>query len=278
MTSSVELEALDRYALVPIDEIDEPQNAERETMDPQALGELSLSIADVGLVEPLIVKPMGYRVEVIAGHRRLLACRMAKLRLVPCIIKAQSDVDPLAVLVAENAHREDPNPVEEARFYNRVLVERCGNDVDVLCNMVRRNRDFVEGRLLLLQGYPAVVDALQESQISLAVARELNKVKQPNQLMVFLDAAIRQGATARTVAEWRKEANADEDLQVIKTTAAPDAGAGEVIIPAWRQDCFFCEDGTDPHQMVTVHMHKPCLKMVEKVLGRDGQSNAAPVN
>jgi ParB family chromosome partitioning protein len=203
---------------------------------------------------------------------------MAKLKFVPCIIKVGGAVDALAIMVAENSHREEVNPVEEGRFYQRVLVEMCGNDVDVLCQKVRRNRDFVEGRLLLLSGYPSVVDALQENQISLAVARELNKVRQPNQLMLLLDTAIRQGATARTVAEWRKQLNADEDLQVLSTAAAADAGNGAVSMPAFQQLCFFCADGDDPHLMVTVHMHKPCLKNVRRALGHDVDGNAAQVN
>lgn len=278
MTNSVELEAHDRYALVPIDEIDEPQNAERETMDPQILAELALSIADVGLVEPLVVKPVGARKEVIAGHRRLLASRIAKLALVPCIIKAASDVDPLAILVAENSHREDVNPVEEARFYQRVLEELCENDVDVLCEKVRRNRDFVEGRLLLLHGYPAVADALQERKITLAVAKELNKVKHPTQVPVLLDAAVRQGATARTVMEWRKEMHEHGDFQLTQVNPEVQAADGAFVVPASQQLCFFCDDGSDPHLMVTLHMHKPCKVMVQKALGLVVDNNAASVN
>lgn len=278
MESSQESESQGRYALVPLDLIDEPSVPERETMDPDELAELAMSIADVGLIQPLTLKPVAARYEVTAGHRRLLGCRMVKLSPVPSIIMENGSVDPLAILVAENAHREDVGVVEEARFYQRVLVEMCGNDVDVLCAKVRRNRAFVEDRLLLLSGYPPVTDALQDKKISLAVAKELNKLKHPNQLMLLLDAAVRQGATARTVAEWRKELNADEDLQVITAAAAANPIDGALSVPGFQQQCFFCEDGADPHLMVTVHLHKPCLKMVEKVLGREPQSSSAGAN
>lgn len=278
MENSAAQEQSDRYVLIPIDLIDEPAVPERETMEEQDLADLALSIGDVGLIQPLTVKPSGDRFEVTAGHRRLLASRMVKYTPVPCIVKGASDIDPLAIMVAENSYREAVNPIEEARFYQRVLEGVCGNDVDVLCEKVRRGRNYVEDRLNLLRGYPAVVEALQLKSITLAVAREMNKVKQPNQVMFLLDAAVRQGATARTVAEWRKSLDADQDFQITNVSQADSDANGSAPMQAWQQLCFFCEDGADPHLMVTVHMHRPCLKMVEKVLGRDPSADAAGAN
>jgi ParB/RepB/Spo0J family partition protein len=268
MEQSSEHGAQDRFERIPLDLIDEPTNPERETMDAEELAELALSIGDVGLIEPLIVKPMVKRFETVAGHRRLLACRMVKYSPVPCIILVAGKVDPLAILIAENAHRENVNPIEEARFYERVLVESCQNDVDVLCLKVRRNRGFVEDRLNLLRGFPAVVLALQEKKIALAVARELNKVRQPNQLMLLLDTCIRQGATARQVAEWRKELNVNEDFQILRDDPNNQDGAAGAIAPTFRMECLFCEDSEDPHTMEMFYMHKPCKKIVLKMLGR----------
>jgi ParB family chromosome partitioning protein len=265
--------AFDRYALVALDLIDEPELPERETMEEAELAELAISIGDVGLIEPLIVKDKGPRVEVIAGHRRLLACRLVKLDPVPCIIMAAGNVDPLAILVAENAHRENVNPVEEARFYEKVLEGLCQNDVDLLCLKVRRNRGFVEDRLLLLRGYPTVVEALHQKKISIAVARELNKVKHPNQLMLLLDTSVRQGATARQVAEWRKEYDGKEDFQLAAADPNDQATNPAAIAPTFRMECLFCEDGDDPHLMEMFYLHKPCKKIVLKMLGRVAEQN-----
>lgn len=274
MEDSAALNAQFESREIPLDLIDEPQVPERETMEETDLAELAMSIGGVGLIKPLIVKPMGVRYEVVAGHRRLIGCRLANYSPVPCRIKVNGEVDPLAILVAENAHTESVNPVHEARFYQRLLLERCENDVDLVCATVRRKRAHVEDRLVLLQGYPAVVDALEKKKIPLAVARELNKVKFPNQLMLLLDTCITQGATARTVMGWCKELNANEDFRVTFADSASQAETGVVNVPGFQQLCFFCEDGADPHLMVTVAMHRPCHKMVEKLLGRDPQSNA----
>lgn len=276
MAESTASDAFDSYQLIALDRIDEPAIAERETMDEVELGDLALSIREVGLIQPLTVKPVGDRFEVIAGHRRLLACRIIELSPVKCIVRAASEVDPLAVLVAENAHRENVNPVEEARFFERLLVEQCENDVDMLCLKVRRKRGFVEDRLLLLMGHDTVIEALHQGKISIAVARQLNKVKQPVRLMLLLDTAVQQGATARQVAEWRKEQADLPDIEL----AAPEGGdhpANAAATPYQPfMSCLFCEDSEDTHLMEIFYMHKPCAKIVRKMLGRIPEEQPQP--
>jgi|SRR5579862_206493 len=258
----------DKFQRIPLDLIDEPAIAERQTMDEVELGELALDIQQNGLIQPLVVKPVGKRFEVIAGHRRLLACRIITLSPVPCIVKPAEVVDPLALMVAENAHREDVNPVEEARFYQRILTEQCGNDVDLLCIKVRRKRGYVEDRLLLLMGHETVVEALHQRKISIAVARELNKCKQPIRLRLLLDTAINQGATARQVAQWRKEYDEQPDIQLASPDPADQSTNPSALPYQPFMVCLFCEDSDDTHLMEIVYLHKPCAKIVRKMLGR----------
>lgn len=258
----------DKYERIQLHLIDEPAVPERETMDEQELAELALNIREVGLIQPLTVKPTGQRYEVIAGHRRLLACRMIEFTPVPCIVKTPGEVDPLALLVAENAHRENVNPVEEARFYQRLLTEQCGNDVDVLCLKVRRKRAHVEDRLILLMGHETVIEALHQRKISLAVARELNKCKQPIRLRLLLDTAINQGATARQVAQWRTEYDGEPDIQLASPDPNDQATNPNALPLQPFMTCLFCEDSDDTHLMEIVYMHRPCGKIVRKMLGR----------
>src|SRR3569833_2567946 len=110
-----------KHVDIPLYLIDEPENPERETMEEQELADLALSIRDVGLVEPLVVKSVGDRVEVIAGHRRLLACRMVAYTPVPCRVRDDGDIDHLAILIAEKTHHKKPNPNKKTRFYARIL-------------------------------------------------------------------------------------------------------------------------------------------------------------
>lgn len=258
--------------VIPLALLDEPQLPERETMEETDLAELAMDIRDNGLIQALTVKPVGDRYEVIAGHRRLLACRIAGYDPVECVVKFRVDVDPLSILVRENALREDVNPVEEARFYQRVLEQHCGNDVDVLCIKLKRKRGYVEDRLLLLQGWPQVIEALHEKRISIAAARELNKCHDPLRMILLLDMAKNQGATARQVAEWRTNGEA---MGPVGAAPEMDPRAGDAANGAplsSGMQCLFCEDGDDPHLMEFMYVHRPCKKILLKMLGRIQES------
>jgi ParB/RepB/Spo0J family partition protein len=256
------------YAELDLDLIDEPAVPERQTMDEAELAELALSIQEVGLIKPLVVKPTAERYEVIAGHRRLLACRIVKLSPVPCRIRRGDAASNLSILVHENAHTEAVNPVEEAMFYQRVLEEQCDNDVDLLCIRVRRRREFVEDRLLLLMGYPQVRDALFNRRISIAVARELNKVPDPNRLLILLDSSITMGATARQVMEWRKQYQDAPPIELPPDAAeAPDGSAPSPVATS-GPCCIVCQDTFEPSSMAIVYIHKLCSRQLDRMLNR----------
>lgn len=253
---------------IPLDLIDDPNCPQRETMEEQELAALALSIAEIGLIEKVIVLERGDRFEVDAGHRRILACRMVNYSPVPCRIKRGDGVDPLAVLVHENAFREDPNVVEEARFYNRVLNEMCGNDVDLLCLKVRRNRNYVEDRLNLLRGDERVTDALQLKKISLGVARELNKVKDPGRLLQLLDAAINQGATTRQVTQWRRESDGLPPAIDVTLGDGQHEHNPQGAPAGFKMECLFCESTEHSYMMEAFFLHKPCKDILLKLLQR----------
>lgn len=255
--------------------IDEPANAERETMEERELADLALSIAEVGLIEKIVVKPKGNRYEVTAGHRRLLACRMVNYSPVPCRVERGAAVDSLALLVHENAFREDVNAIEEARFYRRVLDEMCGNDVDVLCIKVRRKREYVEDRLNLLRGNPRVIEALQEKKISIGVARELNKVKDGGRLLQLLDAAVNQGATQKQVMQWRKESMHLEPAPDVELGDGQHPMNPQGAAPGFSMECLFCESTEHSWMMEAFFLHKPCKDILLKMLNRV-QGVAAP--
>jgi ParB family chromosome partitioning protein len=256
---------------IPLELIDEPARPERETMEEADLAELAINIKEVGLIKPLIVKPVGDRYECVAGHRRLLAMRIVQYSPVPCRVVVKGYVDPLALLVSENAHTEAVNPVEEARFYARLLDERCGNDVDALCIAVGRRREYVEDRLLILRGDPHITDALQKKSISFAVARELNKVQDPGRRLLLLDVSINQGASARQVAQWRRDADLQGPVFGPNDGSNGSADTSASTVQPYQMRCLFCEGTEDPHMMELVYLHKPCGNILLRILQRASQ-------
>ena len=148
----------------------------RAEIDVQAIHELAVSIKEVGLIEPIVVRPDGETFEVVVGHRRLMACRMLELADVACLVDESGDAEGLtAKRLHENLIRVDMTPVEEALVYAEAFEKY--QDLEKVARMAHRSLAVVERRLMLLSGDAGVREALHQGTISAGVAEELNKVQ-----------------------------------------------------------------------------------------------------
>jgi len=265
------------YREIPVALIDPPALAIRETFDPAAMEELTQSILAVGILQPLVVEERGGRYRILAGHRRYVAAGRAGLHTVPAVVRNTTAISGVAVTSHENAFREDVNPAEEARYLAQVLEQECQGDVDRLCELTRQGRSYVEGRLLLLTGDPDVFEALRARRLSMAVARELNRVKDRGYRMMYLDAAIRGGATARIVQEWRIQSEA----MAAATAPEPGDGSNQYTMlppPVTVMRCVCCESDDEPWGMELIPMHRRCRQIfLDRVLARVQAGLAAAV-
>ena len=249
--------------------------AARETFDEVKLEELIESITAVGIINALVVKPVGARFEVIAGHRRLICAKAVGLPLVKCRVWANGGPSPEAIKAHENYFREDLNPAEEARYLGRVLETECGGDVDNLVAMVRQSRPYVEGRLILLQGDPTVLDALSAGLVSIGVAHELNKVQDASRRAMYLEAATAGGASVRMVRDWRVQGNAMDATARGDTAAADDQVNPIAHIEPYVMRCFACKSSEDVHEMEVTYLHKTCRRMIERQAAVRGEEVSA---
>lgn len=256
------------FRYIPIGQIRDPKQPARETMDEDKFRELVESIRQAGLIEPVIVKDCGDHFEVVAGHRRTMACRVAGVELVPCMIRRSKAVSDIAIMIHENAFREDMNPIQEARFYAQAMEEEADNDVDKLCAMLKRDRAHVEGRLLLLLGHKPVVDALEAGKITIAAARALNKLTNVGVLPMLLDSAMNQGATARQVTEWVREYDGMPPIAVAQSAAADTADAAGTALPSSVPTCLVCQSQKHAHMMGMVWIHQYCQDALDGMLNR----------
>jgi len=248
------------YREIPVEQIDPPALPIRETFDSGALAELTTSIRQVGVLQPIAVEAHGGRYRILAGHRRYVAATNAGLKTVPAVIRDTREISGQAVTVHENFYREDVNPAEEAKYLAQLLEQECGGDVDRLCELTRQARSYIEGRLLLLTGDPDVFEALRQRRLSMAVARELNRVEDRGYRMMYLDAAIRGGATARMVQEWRVQAN------LACPTVPPPPTSGEnqytgLPAPITTMTCVCCQSAEEPWNMELIPVHRRCKGM-----------------
>ncbi len=148
---------------LPLGSIDEPVLAARSTMSDERMDELVASIRSVGLLQPMIVARVRDRYEVIAGHRRRLACARAGLVAAPCIVYPSKEAFLEAIKFAENRHREELTPADEAIWFSELLERDAGGDVDTLAGLLGERRTYIESRLLLFSGDPDVFQALADA-------------------------------------------------------------------------------------------------------------------
>lgn len=244
---------------IPVGLIDEPRLASRATMDETGLDELTASIARNGVISPLSVGRVGDRVEVVAGHRRLLASRRAGLVAVPCVVYPSIDQAHEAIKFAENRHREDLNPAEEAIWFSELLERDCGGDVDRLCAQLGVKRGYAEARLLLFQGDRAVFQALQDGKIGIGIAHELNKCSEDAHRAMLLHQAIVGGATRAVVTGW---INDWERMQRYAAGASSPAAESPAPVAAADLDffkCYVCRGRADVHAMRPINVHSYCV-------------------
>ncbi|MFA7585691.1 MAG: ParB/RepB/Spo0J family partition protein [Novosphingobium sp.] len=145
----------------------------RRHFDDAALDELAASIAQRGVIQPIVVRPMGPgQYQLVAGERRWRAAQRAQLHEIPAIIRDLSEREVMALALIENLQREDLNPIEEARAYQR-LAEHEGMTQAEIARMVDKSRSHVANIQRLLALPEAVMQLVEEGQLSMGHARAL---------------------------------------------------------------------------------------------------------
>ena len=144
----------------------------RKSFDETRLAELARSVAEHGILQPLIVRPVAGGYELVAGERRLRAAKIAGLEKVPVTIRPFSQRELLEVALIENLQREDLNPLEEAEAYQR-LVEEFDYTQEQLAERVGKSRSAVANTLRLLSLHPEVRQELAAGRLSEGHARAI---------------------------------------------------------------------------------------------------------
>ncbi len=158
--------------MININKIEPNPNQPRKKFDEDALGELAESIKIHGLIQPILVQKKDNMYQIIAGERRWRACRLAKLKEVPVIIKNLSDNEQYEVALIENIQREDLNDIEEAYAY-KALIDEFNLTQDGVAERVSKSRVAVTNSLRLLKLDKRVQDLVVNGLISGGHARAL---------------------------------------------------------------------------------------------------------
>jgi ParB family chromosome partitioning protein len=149
------------------------------------LHELAKSIKQKGLLEPVIVRPVGSRFELVAGHRRYVACRMNGFSEILAIVTDFDDREAFEVSLEENIHRKTMDPIEEATAF-KLYIERMGYGSETeLAARIGKSQEYVSHRIKLLTLGPAIQEAVRRRRITTSEAIELARLEPGRQMEVF---------------------------------------------------------------------------------------------
>ncbi len=200
-----------QFVELPVDQIDAAPDQPRSSFDEEGLAELADSIVESGLIQPLVVREKQGRYQLIAGERRLRACRIAGIEKAPAVIKDVSDQDAFALALIENIQRQDLNPVEEALAYRRLLDDDKRSQADVAAR-VGKSRSSISNSLRLLKLCDPILDHLAAGRISAGHARALIPLADDEAQEVVAD-IIDEGWSVRRTEEEVRHRQRDQASQ-----------------------------------------------------------------
>ena len=198
----------------------------RKRIDEDRLAALALSIAEHGVIQPILVTETVDGYQLVAGERRVRAARLAGLERIPAVVRQLADREQLELAIVENIQRADLDPVEEACAY-RQLIEEFGFTQEEVAKRVGRARSTIANTLRLLDLAPAVLEAISTGTISEGHARALIGLSAEHQAHI-LAAIEREGLSVRQAEELvrrlRTQPNPTQAVSAADVGASGDAG------------------------------------------------------
>lgn len=188
--------ARDSVRTLPIEQVQPNPQQPRRHFSPEALQELTVSIREKGILQPLIVRPEpdgSEKFQIVAGERRWRAAQAAQLHTVPVIVRELDDTEVLEVSIIENIQRADLNALEEALAY-RQLMDRFGHTQDAMAQALGKSRSHIANTLRLLSLPDEVQTLLRDGKLSAGHARTLIGAESP---LPLAEKIVREGLSVR---------------------------------------------------------------------------------
>ena len=199
---------------VSLDDIIPNRFQPRLSFDEQGLNELAESIRQHGIIQPLVLRKIGDKYEIIAGERRYKASYIAGLTKVPAVIIDLNDNESAEVAIVENIQRKDLSPIEEAKSYKK-LLDRGYLTQDQLASRMGKNQSTVSNKLRLLNLDEKVQDALLNNKISERHARSLLKLENKEEQKEVLDEIIEKRLNVRDTEDLiNRKLNEEEIIRI----------------------------------------------------------------
>ena len=202
----------------------------RMHFDEEGIAELAESIAERGVLQPVLLRPDGDNFQLVAGERRWRAAQRARLHAIPAIVREIDDSTSAEIALIENVQRQDLNAIEEAEGYKK-LITSYGHTQEALAKLVHKSRSHITNLLRLLDLPPAVKQMLLQGDISMGHARAVLTSENPENLARQI---ADQGLSVRQAEALAKQDKAPPPVSGSKVRA-PTAAADADVAALERQ-------------------------------------------
>lgn len=253
---------------INLDLLLEPPLPIRATMDDEKLHDLAEDIKRHGILQNLVVVPANGKFEVVAGHRRQLAARLAGLVKAPCLVFEELGEAKYAVMLAENGYREDVTAAEEGMLFLDLAEKHKWNEPD-LCRHFHKSADYINERVKLVREFRDVAKHVVAREMNWSQAKAIMRCKNAGWLNYLIDQAVTHGATARTIQQYIEQFRAAE--LAAQGQAAPHTPEhAPVNLEPEKQRCAWCQRDDDQANMTAIPSHSYHVKDLVLFLRANG--------
>jgi ParB family chromosome partitioning protein len=186
-----------------------------------AIKELAASIRQHGLIQPITIRPIDSGFEIVAGHRRFLACKLLRWRVIPSIVRCLSDKDAFELQLVENMHRRTMDPLEEAESFKKYVLDYGWGGVSQLAHVISKSEQYVSGRIQLLRLPKEIIDDILQNKLTVSHAVELVNLNEHDQRVVTT-AIINKKLSVQSVRGIVRCAKHGEELEEMVNYAISD--------------------------------------------------------
>lgn len=248
---------------IDIDLIDDPETDIRDDIDINGIEQLATSIQNIGLIQPIVVFKNRERYEVIVGHRRYMACRVAGSRQVPAIVR---EVEPEQIDIMkldENIFREDVSAVQIGKYIYKIMTQKQLSTMEI-ARYLGKTPQWVNSMIRLLDTDDYTKNAVDRGELSYSGALELQKVEDETYRKVLTEAAVKGGAHTRTIKGW-----VDEHRQEKRYTENMGDYQGyqenETETKIVKSKCKLCGRSYPPDELITITIDATCYPIFEQM-------------
>ena len=192
---------------IKLDDITDPTFQPRDVLETEGIEALANSIAEIGLINPIVVRKLENGYELVAGTRRWHAYKMLGWDAIPARIIEQDTREATMLQYSENFHRQDLNPIQHAHML-KFMLDELGYSTSELAKFCNKSKEWISRTLALLDMEEPVQEAIATGTLSVSVAQELKLIPDETLRHDYINFAIQSGCTEKTARDWTHQAKA----------------------------------------------------------------------